>query len=84
MYILQSVVLFLLIGLIAGWLAGILVKGRGFGVLGDILVGIIGAELGGWIFNVLGLSVYGFIGAVIMSVVGAVALLSVIKLAKAV
>lgn len=76
----DSLFVFLLVGLIAGWLAGILVKGRGFGVLGDILVGVIGAEFGGWIFSRIGLSAYGFGGAVLMAFVGAVALLVLIKL----
>ncbi len=76
----NDLLVFLFIGLIAGWLAGILVKGRGFGILGDIIVGVIGAELGGWMFGKLGLSAYGFIGAVFMAFVGAVALLAVIKL----
>ena len=80
----QSVMVFLLIGLIAGWLAGILVKGRGFGVLGDIIVGIVGAEVGGWIYSELGVSTYGFASAVLMAFVGAVTLLAVIKLVKAV
>ena len=80
----ESIITFLVIGLIAGWLAGVLVKGRGFGVLGDILIGIVGAELGGWIFSSIGLSTYGFAGAVMMAFVGAVALLSVIKMVKAV
>lgn len=77
---LESLLVFLFIGLIAGWLAGTLVKGRGFGILGDIVVGVIGAELGGWIFGKIGLSVYGFAGAVFMAFIGAVALLAVIKL----
>ncbi len=77
---LESLLVFLFIGLIAGWLAGVLVKGRGFGIFGDILIGIIGAELGGWIFSALGLSAYGFFGAVIMASVGAIALLAIIKL----
>lgn len=80
----ESILTFLVIGLIAGWLAGVLVKGRGFGVLGDILIGILGAELGGWIFSFLGITTYGFAGAVAMAFVGAVALLSLIKLVKAV
>ena len=85
MYTFQSVAVFLVIGLIAGWLAGVLVKGRGFGILGDILVGIVGAELGGWIYSELGVSAsYGFVSAVFMSFVGAVALLIIIKLVKAV
>lgn len=80
----QNIMWFLLIGLIAGWLAAVLVKGRGLGVLGDILVGIIGAELGGWIFSIVGLSAYGFMGVVIMSFVGAIALLTIIKMVKAI
>ena len=80
----HSLVWFLVIGLIAGWLAAVFVKGRVLGILGDILVGIIGAELGGSIFNAVGLSTYGFTGAVIMAFVGAVALLGLIKLVKAV
>jgi uncharacterized membrane protein YeaQ/YmgE (transglycosylase-associated protein family) len=77
---LESLLVFLFIGLIAGWLAGTMVKGRGFGILGDMVVGVIGAGLGGWIFNVLGLSAYGFIGAVFTAFIGAVALLVLIKL----
>ena len=85
MYTFQSVLWFLVIGLIAGWLAGFLVKGSGFGILGDILVGIVGAELGGWIYSELGVSTsYGFTSAVLMSFIGAVALLVIIKLVKAV
>ena len=79
---LESLLVFLFIGLIAGWLAGTLVKGRGFGILGDIVVGVIGAELGGWIFGRLGYSAYGFAGAVFMAFIGAVALLVVIKLIR--
>ncbi len=81
---LQSLLVFLFIGLIAGWLAAVLVKGRGFGIVGDIIVGIIGAELGGWIFNAIGWVTYGFWGAVLMAAVGAIVLLIIIKLVKAV
>ena len=84
MYSFQSIVWFLVIGLIAGWLAGVFVKGRGFGLLGDILVGIIGAEIGGWIFSQLGVASYGFASAIFMAFIGAVALLGVIKLIKTV
>jgi uncharacterized membrane protein YeaQ/YmgE (transglycosylase-associated protein family) len=76
---LESLLVFLAIGLAAGWMAGVLVKGRGFGVLGDIVVGILGAEIGGWIFAKVGLSSC-FIGAVLMALVGALVLLAVIKM----
>ena len=78
----QYLVWFLLIGLIAGWLAGVVMKGSGFGVLGDNLVGIIGAVVGGWLFSALGLSAYGTGGALIVSFIGAVVLLGLIRVVK--
>lgn len=56
---LEQAVVFLLIGAIAGWLAGLLMKGGGFGLLGNIIVGVLGAIVGGWLFGVLGISVGG-------------------------
>lgn len=79
---LESLLVFLFIGLIAGWLAGVMFKGSGFGILGDIIVGVVGAEIGGWIFGKLGLSAYGFGGAILMAFIGALALLTVIKLVR--
>ncbi|MDX2437302.1 MAG: GlsB/YeaQ/YmgE family stress response membrane protein [Acidobacteriota bacterium] len=79
---LTSIVVFLIIGAIAGWLAGVVMKGGGFGLLGDIVVGIIGAFVGGWLFGVLGIFAGGFIGAVITAFVGACVLLFVIRLIK--
>jgi uncharacterized membrane protein YeaQ/YmgE (transglycosylase-associated protein family) len=77
-----SIVVFLIIGAIAGWLAGVVMKGGGFGLLGDIVVGIVGAFIGGWLFGVLGIFAGGFIGAVITAFVGACVLLFVIRLIK--
>ena len=79
---LTSIVVFLIIGAIAGWLAGMVMKGGGFGLLGDIVVGIIGAFVGGWLFGVLGIFAGGFIGAVITAFVGACVLLFVVRLIK--
>ena len=53
---LTSIIVFLIIGAVAGWLAGVVMKGGGFGLLGDIVIGIIGAFIGGWLFGVLGIS----------------------------
>lgn len=73
----------LLIGAIAGWLAGQLMKGRGFGLLGNIVVGIVGAFLGGWTFGALGISVgAGLLSAIITATVGAIILLFIIGLVK--
>jgi uncharacterized membrane protein YeaQ/YmgE (transglycosylase-associated protein family) len=74
---------FLVIGLIAGFLAGKLVKGGGFGVVGDLIVGVIGAVLGGWLFGVLGIFPGGgLIGSLIVATVGAVVLLWLVRLIK--
>ena len=72
----------ILIGILAGWLAGQIVKGRGMGVLVDLIVGIVGAVLGGWVFALLGLGAYGLIGRLVMAVVGAVILLLLVRLIK--
>ena len=78
----QSLILFLVIGLLAGWLAGNIMKGGGFGLVGDLVVGVIGAFLGGWIFSLLGVSTYGLLGMLITALVGAVVLLFLIRLVK--
>ncbi len=73
---------FILIGLAAGWLAGQFMKGGGFGVVGDIIVGVIGALLGGFLFGALGLSVGGLLGSLIVATIGAIVLLYVVRLIK--
>ena len=79
----DSFVWFILVGLIAGWLAGQLVKGGGFGVIGDIVVGIIGALIGGFVFNAMGLSAGGgLLGAIIVATIGAIILIFILRLIK--
>jgi len=74
---------FALIGLVAGWLAGLLMKGGGFGVIGDIVVGILGALLGGFLFSALGLSSGGgLLGAIIVATIGAIVLIFILRLVK--
>jgi uncharacterized membrane protein YeaQ/YmgE (transglycosylase-associated protein family) len=64
----------IVVGLIAGWLAGQVMKGGGYGVLMDIVLGILGGLVGGWVFGLLGLHAGGLIGSIIVSFVGAVLL----------
>ncbi len=79
----ESLLVFLIVGAIAGWLAGLLVKGYGFGLLGNIVVGIIGAFIAGWLFPTLGISLgTGIVAAIIHAVIGAVILLVLIRLIK--
>ena len=74
---------FILVGLIAGWLAGKLTKGGGFGVVGDIVVGILGALVGGFLFGTLGVSTGGgLLGAIAVATVGAIVLIFVVRLFK--
>jgi uncharacterized membrane protein YeaQ/YmgE (transglycosylase-associated protein family) len=78
----QSLILFLVIGILAGFLAGKIMKGSGFGLLGDLVVGVVGAFLGGWVFGLLGLTAYGLIGSLVTAVVGALLLLFLIRMVK--
>lgn len=81
---LTAIVLWLVIGAVAGWLAGQLMRGRGLGMVGNIVVGIIGAFVGGWLLGgVLGISIGGgLIGAILNATVGAVVVLAVIGAIK--
>ena len=79
----EQLIAFLLIGAVSGWLAGQLLKGGGFGLLGNLIVGILGAIIGGWLFDVLGIEVGGkWVGPIVTSTAGAVALLFAIGLVK--
>jgi uncharacterized membrane protein YeaQ/YmgE (transglycosylase-associated protein family) len=73
----------LLVGLVAGWLAGQIVRGRGFGVIGDVFVGIVGAFIGNWVFTALGIFMgIGLIGAIISATIGAVILVAALRLLR--
>jgi uncharacterized membrane protein YeaQ/YmgE (transglycosylase-associated protein family) len=78
----MRLVWFLLIGLAAGWLAGQLMKGGGFGLVGDLIVGVIGALLGCHLFDLLGISAGGLLGASIAATVGAVVLVLLLRVIK--
>ncbi len=70
----------ILIGLIAGWLAGTIARGRGFGCITDVILGLVGAVIGGWIFSRLGIATFGFLGSLAAATVGAVLLVAVARL----
>jgi uncharacterized membrane protein YeaQ/YmgE (transglycosylase-associated protein family) len=74
---------FLIVGLIAGWLAGQVMKGGGYGLVGDMIVGVIGAIFGGWLFGRLGIGVgYGLIGSIIVAFIGAIILIAILRMIK--
>jgi uncharacterized membrane protein YeaQ/YmgE (transglycosylase-associated protein family) len=79
----HGIIIWLIIGAIAGWLAGVLLKGGGFGIFGDIIVGIIGAFIGGWLAGVLGISVgSGLIASIITATIGAILLVLLLRMFK--
>jgi uncharacterized membrane protein YeaQ/YmgE (transglycosylase-associated protein family) len=79
----HGLIAWLIIGLVAGWLAGMFVKGGGFGIIGDIVVGIIGAVIGGWLArHVLHITAGGMISSIVTATVGAVILIAVLRLIK--
>jgi uncharacterized membrane protein YeaQ/YmgE (transglycosylase-associated protein family) len=78
----MNLIIFLVIGALAGWLAGVIMKGRGFGIIGNIVVGILGSFLGGWLLPMVGLGMGGEFGGFITAVIGAVILLFIVGLIK--
>ena len=79
----SGLIYWLVVGLIAGWLAGVVMKGGGYGMVADIVIGILGGILGGWIFSALGIGAGGgLIGGIIVAFVGAVVLVAVTRVLK--
>jgi uncharacterized membrane protein YeaQ/YmgE (transglycosylase-associated protein family) len=79
----ESLLIFLVVGVLAGWLAGIVVKGSGLGLVGDLIAGVIGSFIGGWLFGFLHIVPgAGLIGEVIGATVGAIILLVVLRLVR--
>ena len=79
----MNFLVWIVVGLVAGWLAGQVMKGGGYGVLVDIILGILGGILGGWIFGLLGIwQGGGIIGSLIVAFIGAVILVAITRLIK--
>lgn len=78
----MSFLWFAIVGIIAGWLAGQIMKGRGFGLVGNLVIGILGAVVGGWLAGTLGLGASGLVGSLLVATAGAVVLLAVVGALK--
>ncbi len=78
----NGLIWFLIIGLIAGWLAGRVMRGGGYGLIGDLIVGVIGALVGGWLFGMLGIGGGGLIWSLISAFVGAVILIWLLRVIR--
>lgn len=82
MMTLAALIWILVVGAIAGWLAGLVMKGRGFGIVGNIIVGIVGAVIGGFLFSALSVAFWGLLGTLLVAFIGAVILLFIIGLVR--
>lgn len=69
-------------GIIAGWLAGLLVKGKGFGLIGDLVIGLLGGLIGGWLARLFGLQAVSWLGNVITAALGGVVLVSIVRVLR--
>jgi len=79
----ESIIVWLIVGAIAGWLAGLVVEGAGFGLIGNIVIGIVGAVVAGWLLPQLGVSLgTGVISAIINSAIGGVIVLVILALIR--
>lgn len=78
----EHLLIFLAVGVLAGFLAGRIMKGKGFGLVGDLIVGVIGAFIGVWLFGLLHISSAGILGLLIAAIIGALILLYLIRLVK--
>ena len=78
----RGLIWLLVVGLIAGWLAGKIMKGAGYGLIGDLVLGVLGAVVGGWLFGLLGLGAWGLIGSIVVATIGALVLLYLVRLVK--
>jgi uncharacterized membrane protein YeaQ/YmgE (transglycosylase-associated protein family) len=78
----MGIIAFLIIGIIAGWLAGKIIRGGGFGIIGNMAVGVVGAVIGGFIFSFVGITTGGWLGSIVTATVGALILLFLVGLIK--
>ena len=75
----MSILIWIISGIVAGWLAGVIVKGAGFGLIGDLLVGLIGGLIGGWLAGVLGLQATSWFGQILVAALGGVVFVVVLR-----
>jgi uncharacterized membrane protein YeaQ/YmgE (transglycosylase-associated protein family) len=76
---LEALLWWIVVGLIAGFLAGVVMRGGGFGIVGDIVVGILGAIIGGFLAGLLGLGASGLVGTIIIAFIGACVLIALLR-----
>jgi len=74
--------IWILVGVIAGWLTGLVVKGRGYGLIGDLIMGLLGGLVGGWLFRLFGWTANTLVGEIVVAVIGGIVLVAVVRLLR--
>ncbi len=75
----MNILIWIVVGVVAGWLTGLVMKGKGYGIVGDLIVGLLGGVVGGFLFGLLGLSPSSWVGQILVSMVGGIVLVAVIR-----
>jgi uncharacterized membrane protein YeaQ/YmgE (transglycosylase-associated protein family) len=75
----MHILIWLISGIIAGWLTGLIVRGEGFGLIGDLIIGLLGGLIGGWLFGFLGIATTSWVGEIVAAVAGGVVLVAVVR-----
>lgn len=78
----MNILIWIVSGIVAGWLAGVLVRGRGFGLIGDLIVGLLGGLIGGWLAGLLGIQASSLIAQILVAAVGGIVLVAIIRLVR--
>jgi uncharacterized membrane protein YeaQ/YmgE (transglycosylase-associated protein family) len=74
-----AILVWLITGVIAGWLTGLVMRGRGYGLVGDLVLGLVGGVIGGWLFSLLGLFARGWVGQIVVAFFGGVVLVALVR-----
>ena len=78
----MNILVWIISGVVAGWIAGLLVRGRGFGLIGDLIVGLVGGLIGGWLAGLLGIQASSLIAQVLVAALGGVVLVAIIRMVR--
>ena len=78
----MNILIWIISGIIAGWLAGVIVRGRGFGLIGDLIIGLLGGLIGGWLAELLGIQASSWLAQILVAALGGVVLVAIIRLIR--
>jgi uncharacterized membrane protein YeaQ/YmgE (transglycosylase-associated protein family) len=78
----MHILIWIVVGIVAGWLTGLVMKGKSYGIVGDLIIGLLGGVVGGFIFGLLGLSPTSWVGQILVSLVGGIVLVAAVRVLR--